>query len=124
MGPADGEMPTFQALSSTDKLRVNRCLARGKPPADPRLAAAAVEAAEYHQRKRRSGLTLMRWLLVILIVGAGCLAAIAVAEGNRLVLISAVLILLSSTLDFMLNPIARPKNMARSLEASRRRTAS
>jgi hypothetical protein len=43
----------FHALSYGERWRVNRLVAKGKSPQDPRLAAAAVELAEKHQRRER-----------------------------------------------------------------------
>jgi hypothetical protein len=112
-------MPEFQTLSYRDKWRVNRALARGEAPADPRLAAPAVELAERHlQRAGRP--TLMRGLTVVLVVAFGALAIVAAAKGE---LVSSALYGLFSVAQLghlMLNPIARPKHMARALEQSRR----
>jgi len=124
MWTVDEEMQTFNALPYLDKWRVSRCLVRGEAPRDPRKAAAAVELAESLRRQRRLNGRLLIWLPVALAVGGGCLAILDAVEGNLLGVITAGLVVLTSLMQIMFNPITRPKNMARALEASRRVVAS
>jgi hypothetical protein len=113
-------MQTFNALSYGDKWRVSRCLARGEAPRDPRMAVAAVELAEDYQRQSRAFRGLARWLPVILVVVATCITVSSAIEGDHLTLILNVLLALGGVGQLLFNPAARPKNTARSLEASRR----
>lgn len=113
-------MQTFQLLSSRDKFRVYRFLARGKAPADPRLAAVAVELAESYQHQSRIYRALMRWLPAFTFVGLGYLTVPAAVDGNLEMAILFALILLCAIAHLMFNPATRPKNVGRSLEASRR----
>jgi hypothetical protein len=124
MWAVDEEMQTFNELPYRDKWRVSRCLVRGEAPRDPRKAAAAVELAESYQRQRRRDGAFLFWLPVALIVGAGCLAVLDAVEGDLLRVITFALVVLSGIEQLMFNPITRPKNMARALEASRRIVAS
>jgi hypothetical protein len=84
------------------------------------MAAAAVELAESYERQSRAFRELARWLPVILVVSATYIAVSAAIEGDQLGLILNMLIALTGAGQLMLNPAARPKNTARSLEASRR----
>lgn len=120
MWPTGEKMQEFQALSYRDKLRVRRCLRRGEAPADPRMAAAAVELAESYQGEGQSTTRLERWLSVFLAVSFGILTILAAVEGDQLSLIIYAFTALGWALNFMSNPATWPKNMAKSLEASRR----
>jgi hypothetical protein len=119
MSASDEKTPGFKALSFRDKWRVNRSVARGEAPADPRLAVPAVELAERHLQSSRRP-TLMRGLTMVLVVGFGALAIVAAAKAE---LVSAVLYGLFSVAQLgqlTLNPVLRPTHMARALEQSRR----
>lgn len=116
-------MRTFQALSYGEKWRVTRLVAKGEAPRDPRMAAAAVELAESYQRKGRGELTLHRFLAVTLIIAGLALAILAAADGDALLMSAMALVALTSVVQLIFNPMLRPKNVARSLEASRRVSA-
>jgi hypothetical protein len=110
------ETPEFRALSYRDRWRVRLLLARGKAPTDPRLAAATVEIAEQykgHGRIRRAFL----WLLIILTLAA---AILDLLSGDTVGAILYALLTLAWALHLRFNPAFRPKNVARSLEASQR----
>jgi hypothetical protein len=112
-------MRTYQALSYGEKWRVTRLVARGEAPHDARMATAAVELAESYRRKGRNP-ALHRFLAITLVlVGVG-LAALAATDGKLLVMSSMALVALTNVGQLALNPMLRPKNVARSLEASRR----
>jgi predicted nucleic acid-binding Zn ribbon protein len=113
-------MRTYQALSYSEKWRVTRLVAKGEAPDDPRMAAAAVELAERYQRKGRNESTLYRFLAIALILVGVALAILAAVEGHALVMGSMALIALTNVGQLVFNPMLRPKNVARSLEASRR----
>lgn len=120
MWPRDAGLEKFQALPFRDKWRVNRSLARGEAPRDPRMAAAAVELAEWHQRKSRHHRAWMRWApFVLLILAAYPMISDAVG-GDMVAAAVAAAAVLGIAFDQAFNPATRPKNMARSLEASRR----
>ncbi len=114
------DMRTFQALSYGEKWRVTRLVAKGEAPHDPRMAAAAVELAERYQRRGRGDATLYRWLAIALILVGVALAILAAADGDALVTSAMALIALTNVAHLAFNPVLRPKNVARSLEASRR----
>jgi hypothetical protein len=111
------DMPTFKALSYSEKWRVNRVVARGEAPTDPRMAAAAVELAESCQHTSPA---LHRGLAIVLILGSVALAILAAANGHGLVTISMVLVALTHIGQMIFNPRLRPQNVSRSLEASQR----
>lgn len=113
------EGPAFRALSYGDRLRLSRCLARGEAPLNPRMAAAAVEVGESYERGGSANSALIRWMPVFLIVCNGFLLITAVIDGDQVKLVLSALIVLVSTVDLALNPMARPKNLARSVEAAR-----
>jgi hypothetical protein len=113
-------MRTYQALSYGEKWRVTRLVAKGEAPHDPRMAAAAVELAESYQRKGRGEPTLHRFLAIALILVGVTLAILAAVAGEALVMSAMALIALTNVGQLAFNPMLRPKNVARSLEASRR----
>jgi hypothetical protein len=84
------------------------------------MATAAVELAERYQRKERGESTLYRFLAIALILVGVALAILAAAEGHALVMSAMALITLTNVAQLAFNPMLRPKNVARSLEASRR----
>lgn len=112
-------MRTYKALSYGEKRRVTRLVAKGDAPHDPRLAAAAVELAERCQRKGHEA-TLHRGLAVALILVGVALAVLAAAKGDVLLMGAMALLAVSNVAQFAFNPMTRPQNVARSLEASRR----
>ncbi|HKB50408.1 MAG TPA: hypothetical protein VKC63_03145 [Solirubrobacterales bacterium] len=84
------------------------------------MAAAAVELAERYQRRGRGDPTLHRWLAIALILVGVALAILAAADGDALLMSAMALIALTNVAQLAFNPVLRPKNVARSLEASRR----
>jgi predicted nucleic acid-binding Zn ribbon protein len=117
---SSGDMRMYQALSYGDKWRVTRQVAKGEAPHDPRMASAAVELAERYQRRGRNESTLYRFLAIALILVGVALAILAAIEGHALVMGSMALIALTNAGQLVFNPMLRQKNVARSLEASRR----
>lgn len=113
-------MRTYQTLSYGEKWRVTRLVAKGEAPHDPRMAAAAVELAERYQRKGRNEATLYRFLAIALILVGVTLAILAAADGDALTMSAMALIALTNIGQLVFNPMLRPKNVARSLKASRR----
>jgi hypothetical protein len=113
-------MRAFQALSYSEKWRVTRLVAKGEAPHDPRMAAAAVELAESYQRRGRLAPTLLRWLAIAAILVGVAFAILSAADGDALLMISMALIVLTNVAHLAFNPVIRPHNVARSLEASRR----
>jgi hypothetical protein len=116
-------MPTFRALSYGEKWRVTRLVTKGEAPHDRRLAAAAVELAERYQGRRRGEASLHRGLAIMLVVVGTVLAILAATDGDALLMSAMALIALTNVAQLALNPMTRPKNVARSLEASRRVSA-
>lgn len=113
-------MPTYQSLSIVQKLRISRLITIGKAPPDPRSAAAAVELAEYYQQLNRITAAFVRWLPLCIVLGLGYVAVPRAIDGEYVMGALFALVVCCSVGQFMLNPATRPKNLARSLEASRR----
>lgn len=119
MWPTSDKTQTFNALSYGDKVRVTRCLARGKAPAEPGLAVAAVELAECYRHQSRAYATFMRWTPVLTVLILSALTIPAAIAGDLSMAISFFLVVLAGVAYIVLDPAARPSNVARSLEASR-----
>jgi Flp pilus assembly protein TadB len=113
-------MPKFNALSYGEKWRVTRLVAKGEAPDDQQMASAAVELAESYQRRGRGNATLHRSLAIALVIVGVALAIVAAAGGDALVMCAMALIALTNLAQLAFNPALRPKNVDRSLEASRR----
>ena len=109
-------MQSFQALSYRDKFRVSRSLVRGEAPTDPEMVPAAIELAEKYQRQSQEYLGFLRWGPPALILGFVALSILAAFNGHQLNSIFWALIAFG---QMMLNPLTRPKSMARALETSR-----
>jgi hypothetical protein len=118
-----GDMQVFQALSYGEKWRVARFLAEGEAPPDPRMAAAAIELAESYQGQGPGRATLARWLPAVVIVVCGAGAILLAVGGDALAAILNALIVLINVGALIFNPMTRPRNVARSLEAARRISA-
>jgi len=116
---APDNMPTYRALSSGDKWRVTRSVAKGQAPHDPQMAAAAIELAERYQRKGSGELTLYRFLAISLVLVGVALAILAATEGDVLLMIAMALIALTNVAQLAINPMLRSAKVAQSLEASR-----
>jgi hypothetical protein len=84
------------------------------------MAAAAVELAESYQRRGQVATTLARWLPIAVVIGAGAAGVLNAANGEASLAIVMALVVLVNVGHLTLNPMTRPKNVARSLEASRR----
>jgi hypothetical protein len=124
MSSTNDETQAYQALSRRDKWRVRRYLRRGEAPADGRMAAAAVELAERYQGMSRFDMWGMRWGPVIIFATVGMGVISNAADGDRLGLIIWALLGLGNIGSLLFNSAPSPKNMARSLEASRQLVAS
>lgn len=83
------------------------------------MAAAAIELAEKCEREGRTYMALMRWFPAFMIIGFGFANLPYVIEGDTVAAVLYALIVLGSVGHLMFNPATKPKNMARSLEASR-----
>jgi fatty acid desaturase len=116
-------MQTFRTLSYGEKRRVTRLVAKGEAPQDPRMAVAAVELAERYQRREQGAPQLFRAMAILLAIVALGLGVLAAVRGDVLLTISMTLLLLTNLGHLAFNPAARPRNVARSLEASRQVSA-
>jgi len=114
------EMPAFRALSDGDKFRVSRLLVRGKAPSDPRMAAAAVELAESYHCRGRAYKAFSRWVPVLTAIWIFTRTIPGAIEGGVGDAILVVVVILGAAGNLVLNLAMRPKNVARSLDASRR----
>jgi hypothetical protein len=112
------EVEAFKALSSGDKWRVRRSVYLGKTPDDPRMALAAVELAEGYQRQGH--MRLVRWGAIVMVAFMVPAAIYAAVSGRALEAVLWGLIALAHAGQLLFNPATRPKNVTRSLEASRR----
>lgn len=113
-------MPTkFQALSSSEQLRVNRFLTQGKSPDDPEFAALTIEVGERYQAQRPIHAAIMRWGPMAFSLFFAAFALLGIINGEIGYVILLALIVLGSIGNLMLNPASQPKNVARSVEASR-----
>lgn len=119
MWPSNETMWTFETLSCRDKIRVTRFLTKGKAPVDRQLAAAAVELAEGYQQQNQTYTVFNRWAPVFTAVILSVLIIPGALAGDLPMAIAFCLVALSSIAYIMLDPVARPNNVARSLEASR-----
>lgn len=113
-------MRAFQALSIPDKWRVNRLVARGEAPDDPKTAAAATELAESYQRHGRSNRAIVLFGSVITIVCFIFLGVATVGRGQAELPILCALIVGASVVQLVFSPTIRPRKVAQSLEAARR----
>lgn len=120
MGPVEDRMETSRALSYREQWRVRGYLVRGEAPSDPRMAVAAVELAERYQRRGRIVTKVMRWWPAFMIVVFGFATFSNALEGDTGMTIVYAVIVLGSLAQLLFDPIMRPKQTARSLEASRR----
>jgi hypothetical protein len=111
-------MEAFEALSFADKWRTSRFVFHGRAPQDPRMAAAAVELAERYQQ--HSWARWVRLLLPVVIIASLAAAIQGAVNGDPILALSSGLVAVTNLAQFALNPATRPKNVERSLEASRR----
>jgi len=110
----------FQQLSVYEQCRVYRLLTKGETANDPELAAITLEISGHFRSQNRVKAEVFRWAPMVV---ALCLAASVLpnaVEGQVGVMLFLVFILLGVVANLMLNPWTRPKNVARSEEASRR----
>lgn len=112
-------MPTFRALTYREKWQVRKSVAQGKAPQDPRMAGAAVELAESCRRKRGES-PLHRFMAVALVLMSVTLGIVSVIQGDPLLASAMALVALNNAAQLAINPMCRPKNVDRTLEASRR----
>jgi hypothetical protein len=102
-----------------DQFRVFRFLTRGEAPAERKLAAITLDAAERYQTRSRVLSALFRWLPIALAFSLIVSSLSGALDGR----VEMVVVLLFGALglvgNLMLNPWTRPTNVARSLKASR-----
>jgi hypothetical protein len=114
------KMKTFQELPFGDKWRVTRCLVRGEAPSDYRMADAVIELGEKYEGNGPVYSSIQRWLpLAMVVVLGGVLIPANINDGGIMVILYALLAV-GSIGHLLFNPAVRPRNVARSLSASRR----
>jgi hypothetical protein len=116
--------PKFRGLSISDQFRVCRFLTRGEAPHDPKLAAIALDSAEWYRAQRPALAEIYRWYplaLALCMIGLTLPGALKGQVGMAIFFSLSVLGVIG---NLMLNPWTRPKNVGRCLEASRRVVAS
>lgn len=112
--------PKFRELSSFDQFRVFRFLTRGDAPDDPELAAITLDAAGRYQTQSHVLAALFRWwpmVLALLLIVPTLPGAL---DGQVMMVIFFLFIVLGVVGNIMLNPWTRPKSVAKSMEASKR----
>ena len=114
MNPED--VSALSALSYRERWHLLACARRGEVPSDPRMAAAAVEWLEAHQRTAPRRRTLTAILLIISVPATAYFAI----QGDALAAAANALMLFVNLLHIALTPVFRPNNVARALEGSRR----
>ena len=110
----------FRELSSLDQFRVNRLLTRGEAPDDPELAAITLEAGGRYQTKSRALAALLGWFPVVLSCFLIVFTLPGALDGEVGMAILFLCVVLGVVGVIMSNPWTRPKNVAKSMEASRR----
>ena len=83
------------------------------------MAVAAVELAESYRGRGRVHAMLIRWAPVAMVVVLGVITISAAVGGDAAMAVFSVLLILGGIGHLMFNPALRPKNVERSLEASR-----
>jgi hypothetical protein len=112
--------PKFRELSSFDQFRVCRFLTRGETPDDPELAAITLNAGRRYQTRSRVLAVLLGWWPMVLAFFLIVWALPRALDGQVEMVILFLFIVLGVVGNIMLNPWTRPKNVAKSMEASRR----
>lgn len=112
--------PKFRELSSFEQFRVCRFLTRGEAPDDPGLAAITLDAAGRYQTKSRVLAVLFRWWPMVLALFLVIFALPGALDGQVEMVIFLLFIALGVVGNITLNPWTRPKNVSKSMEASRR----
>jgi hypothetical protein len=110
----------YRQLSTLDQYRVNRFLVRGVAPDDRELAATTLAAAEYCQSQSRVVAAVYRWVPMLAPFCIILPFLPSAFDGHVGATIFVLFILSGVVANLMLNPWTRPKNVARSLEASKR----
>lgn len=120
-GPVDSErIAAIKALPVGDRLRVIWLLRWGKAPKDRQWAAAAAAMAEGFQRAHgRAYWVRLRWFALFVMVVTGSFAVWFATGGATLQAISNAALALVTLISLIISPMFWPKNVARSLEASR-----
>jgi hypothetical protein len=112
--------PKFRELSSFDQFRVCRFLTRGEAADDPELAAITLEVAGRYQTESRVLAALLGWWPMVLALFLIVFALPGALDGQVEMVILFLFIVLGVVGNITMNPWTRPKNVARSMEASRR----
>lgn len=116
--------PEFRELSSLDQFRVCRFLTRGEAPDEPGLAAITLDTAEYFQARSRVVAVVFRWSPFVLALSLIVSTLSGALDGQVEMMIFVLFVVLGVVGNLLLNPWTRPKNVVRSMEASKRVLAS
>lgn len=111
--------PKFRKLSSFDQFRVCRFLTRGEAPDDPELAAITVDAGGRYQAESRALAALLGWWPMVLAFFLIVWVLPGALDGQVEMVIVFLFVVLGVVGNVMLNPWTRPKNVTRSMDASR-----
>jgi len=110
----------MRALRIGDRLRVTRFVKKGEAPDDPQMAPAAIEVAEGFQRAHgRAYYDRVRWFVLLVMVVTGASAVWFATGGETMQAILNAWVALTLLGSLSISPMYWPKNVARSLEASR-----
>jgi len=107
-------------LSIINQYRVCWFLTRGEAPADPKLAAATLNVAGSYQARSRVLSALLGWFPVVLATSLIVFALPGALDGQVEKVILLAFIVLGLIVNVLFNPWTRPRNVVKSMEASRR----
>lgn len=110
----------FQQLPSHEQFRVFRLLAKGETASDPELAAVTLETTDHFRSQNRVKAGVFRWAPIVLALLLAVSSLSDAIEGQVGMVFFLLFIAICAVANLMLNPWTRPKNVARSAEASRR----
>jgi hypothetical protein len=106
---------TLHDLSSVDQLKVCRYLTRGEAPDDPALASITLHAGNRYQKKRRGLAILFRWWPMVLALCLIIPILRGTFEGQLVMGVLLLIVLLGVAANLLVNPWTRPKNVVKSM---------
>lgn len=109
----------LREASTIDQFRICWYLARGEAPDDPELAAFTLDVGRDYQTKSRVLAVVLGWMPVFFCLSLLGSTLPGALSGQVEMMFLVLLIVLGGAANFVLNPWTRPKNVAKSIEASR-----
>jgi hypothetical protein len=121
------QTPALDALSRSERSRLNGYLRSGQAPQNPRISAAVVEWGERCQRKAESRKNrLLRWSMPVFVVILAVEGVNLANQGFPISPLRAAVSFLTAafiSVHLVRSPMMRPKRIARSVDASREATS-